>query len=159
MASTSVSTASSRLVSAGQQCALYAQAVDQRLHRGPVQRAAVAGLGQGEQHVHTLFGAGRTASDVQAVRDERVLQLQHLLGQAHDTHVGIATSGGIPRRLGIGQIQAGGLRLQQRGHGSTLGGLRVHGAPALNRRLQVVQTLVEAGLSDRGCEVADERGA
>jgi hypothetical protein len=56
-------------------------------------------------------GDWRLAHHVQAVRDQRVFQLQHLLGQVR--HAGLRR--GAPGGLGRGQFQRRGLALQQHG--------------------------------------------
>ena len=55
---------------------------DQRFDHGALRSQAVARLGERQQQVDALGGRRRLADDVQAVRDQRVLELKHGLAEA-----------------------------------------------------------------------------
>ena len=65
----------------------------------------------------------------------------------------------IPQRLGIGQVEFCRLGLQQHRELAAICCVRLHGAPAINRCLEVVQTLVQASLRNWRRQVADQRRA
>ena len=57
---------------------------DQGLDGGPGGPRLMGGFRHRQQHVHALPGGGRLADHVQALGDEGVLQLQHLVVEAGD---------------------------------------------------------------------------
>ena len=112
-------------------------------------RGAVAGLSHRGQQVDAGFGRGALPYRMQAVGDQGALQLGELVG--HRRHLG---------RLGVG---AGGPEVERRRllgdqgcERTALGRLRRRRPPALDRRLQLDQALVEPGLGDGRGQIADQ---
>ena len=59
---------------------LWRLTLDQRFNRHAFEIHAVVGLRHGQQHVDALRRAGGTSGDMQTVRNEGVLKLQHFFG-------------------------------------------------------------------------------
>ena len=89
------------------------------------------GLGHRHEHVHALCRRRCAPRDVQAVRYQGVLELQHLLGQTGHAAVHVTRVGGVPQGLRIGQLQLGRLGLQQCGQFGTLTSPRHQAAEAV----------------------------
>ena len=151
------SSASSRSVAASsrRQVVVGRPAGDQRLDRRPVRTDAPRRLGHGEQQVDPLLGRGRLADDVEAVRDQRVLELEDRPAQLADAGLGLL---GRPGGLRLRQVDGRRLRLDQDGELPTLGTrLGQQAAPALDRGLELEQAAVEPGVRHRRGQVADQR--
>ena len=113
-----------------------------------------ADLGHRQQHVDALLMRQRLADDVQAVRDQRVFELEHGLAESGDRGGG----GGSPCRLRLGQIELRRLRLNDRGEFLALeNGVRRGLAPAIERRLELDQPAIQSGVGHRRRQVADQR--
>ena len=120
-----------------------------RRHRGRGQGRPIPLAGHGGQKVDPLLQGDRLAHRVQACGDQLLLDLGDLVAQVRDP-------GGVVGALGR-EVETGGLlqdEVRQAGH--LLHRARRHGAPALDRALQLHQVLVEAGLGHRRGQVADQ---
>jgi hypothetical protein len=102
--------------------------------------------------------ARRTADHMQAMRNQRVLELEHAARPAPARSA--SPRGRGPSRLGSGQVERRRpAPASERRASARSPAHRLQRAPALDRGLEVVQALVEAGLRDRWRQVADQRGA
>ena len=101
-----------------------------------------------------LFRRWRLADDMQAVRDQRVFELEDGGAERADARLGLP----VPRRLGLGQIERRRLGLDQVHELRALvAGAGGQPAPALDRGLEIDQPAIEPGMGDRRRQVADQR--
>ena len=130
---------------AGHQC------VDQCARR----THTVRGFGTGQQQVDPLLRGGGLAHHMQAIRDQRVFDFQHIGGELRDACLRLGAPGGFCLR----KFEFCRLGLQHAGQVVAFGlGFRLQAAVTLQRALEIHQALVQAGLRDRRCQVTDQRG-
>ena len=131
-----------------------------RLAVGGEQRIEARALGRiadprRVEHLGPRLRIHRHPDDVEAVRNKRVFEFQNLALQRQDGRCRLIS----PRRLGSGQFDGGGLRLDQLGQARHLlaVGLRSERAPTVERGLEVGQAAIKPRLGDRRREIADQR--
>ena len=104
------------------------------------------GVGDRQQSIDPLLDGLRRADDMKPIRDQRVFEfenvMRHLLNPARDV--------AVPCRLCLGEIDEGGLGLDQ-GNKLTLivGLVRLQPAPTLERGLEIDQTAIQARMGDQ----------
>lgn len=131
----------------GVQGSVDAGAGHQRLDRHAWDVHRVGGAAHFEQQFGALGRCGHLADDMQAIGDERGLEFDQRLGQPRQFQLG----GCRPGRLRRSEFELGRQRLQQRQHRIALDRrFRRQRAPALQRRLEVDQALVQPATANGG---------
>ena len=111
-----------------------------------------SGFGDAGDGLAAGLGIHRLADDMQSVRDQRVFKFEDL--QLQCVNLGFRI---IPFGLSRGEVDGGGLGLDEEGEVMALGSSRLQPAPAADRGLEVDEAAVEARLGQRRRQVADER--
>ena len=126
---------------------------DDRAHRGAGIAKTERALGDCRQRPGSLLGAGRLAENVQSVGDERVFEFEDRGAELVD----LVARALPPGRLGLSEVNGGGLGLNEFGEQAALMvGLGLTGPVAVERRLQVDETAIESGMGEARREIADE---
>lgn len=102
-------------------------------------RALALGVAHGAQAVGALLGGHSRADDMQAMGDQRFLQLMDL--EPEGAGLGLAI---LPRRLGRAQIERAGLGLDRIHERGALGVRGIALAPAVEGGFQIDQPFAEA---------------
>ena len=141
------------------QCLRRRAARNDGLHHYFGRNATVRGFGHGHQHVDALGRIRRAAHHMQALRDQRVLQLQHVGRQLGNARIGVARQRQVPQRRGRNQVEFGGQRLNDHSQVVATRCIGIASAPVVDAGFQINQAFVQTGLAYRRREVADQRGA
>ena len=117
-------------------------------------RLALGRLGHRQQHVDALLLRERLADDVQAVRDQRVFELEHRVAEFGDRRRRARSPCGVR----LGQIELGGLRLDRSRRAPRARARRPARscAPAFQRGLEVEEPAIQPRVGDRRRQVADQ---
>ena len=116
---------------------------------------AVRGLGDRQQHVDALARRGRLADDMQAVRDQRVLEFEHGVAERGDLRCRRRRPRRARPRASSSAAACAWISAASSARSAAASGARPR--QRSSERLQIDQAAIQAGVRDRRRQVADQR--